>query len=105
MKTAEMDISDIELSKKSKIIEIGSVEKSYGSLKLAKFWKFLEIPDFRIVKSGFAFQNCFRFSIWASDKKDKRKVIFYDTKELFLDDRLDDIFFTRSHRATVSRAV
>ena len=40
-----------------------------------------------------------------SDKKDKKKVVFYDTKELFRSDRLEDIFFTRSHRATVSKIV
>ena len=58
-KTSEMNELDIELSKKSKIIEIGSVEKkSYGSLKLAKIRKISEIPDFRTVKSGFASQNC-----------------------------------------------
>ena len=39
-----------------------------------------------------------------SDKKDKRKVTYYDTKELFRDDRLEEYFFTRSHRATVSRS-
>ena len=57
-----MNVSDLELFKKSKIIEIGSVEKSYSSLKLAKFRKISEILDFRTVKSGFAFQNCSRFS-------------------------------------------
>ena len=45
-KTPEMNELDIELSKKSKIIEIGSVEKSYGSSKLVGFRKNPEISGF-----------------------------------------------------------
>ena len=48
-----MNELDIELSKKSKIIEIGSVEKSFGSSKLAEFRKFRKSRDFRTVISNF----------------------------------------------------
>ena len=46
-KTPEMNELDIELSKKSKIIEIGSVEKkSYRFSKLEVFRKNPKIPGF-----------------------------------------------------------
>ena len=46
IKSAEMNVSDLELFKKSKIIEIGSVEKSYGLAKLEVFGKNPEILRF-----------------------------------------------------------
>ena len=47
-----MNVSDIELFKKSKIIKIGSVKKSYGLAKLEVFWENPEIPRFSYLKSG-----------------------------------------------------
>ena len=47
-----MNVSDLELFKKSKIIEIGSVKKSYGVAKLEVFGENPEIPRFSYLKSG-----------------------------------------------------
>ena len=50
MKTAEMDVSDIELSKKSKIIEIGSVEKKLQLFKVGEISENFGNPGFSYSK-------------------------------------------------------
>ena len=60
-----MNVSDIELFKKSKIIEIGSVKKSYGSAKLEVFGKNSEILRFSYLKS----------EIWMTKLSPKCKLI------------------------------
>ena len=47
-----MDVSDIELFKKSKIIEIGSVEKKLELREVGGFSKKSENPRFSYLKSG-----------------------------------------------------
>ena len=44
-KSAEMNVSGIELFKKSKIIEIGSVEKMLALHEVGGFWKKSENPE------------------------------------------------------------
>ena len=39
MKSTEMNVSDLELFKKSKIIEIGSVKKKLQRREVGGFWK------------------------------------------------------------------
>ena len=47
-----MNVSDIVLFKKSKIIEIGSVEKKLELREVGGFWKNLKILGFSYLKSG-----------------------------------------------------
>ena len=44
IKSAEMNVSDRELFKKSKIIEIRSVKQKLRLREVGGFWKFPEIP-------------------------------------------------------------
>ena len=56
-----MNVSDRELFKKSKIIEIGSVKKSYGFAKLEVFGNFPGFPGFSYLDfsifSGFCLEE------------------------------------------------
>ena len=47
IKSAEMNVSDLELFKKSKIIEIGSEKKSYGPMNFDFFENFQNFPKNR----------------------------------------------------------
>ena len=58
MKSTEMNVSDLELFKKSKIIEIGSVKKSYGFAKLEIFENFPGFPGFSYLDFSILAKNC-----------------------------------------------
>ena len=60
MKTAEMDVSDIELSKKSKIIEIGSVEKKLRLFKVGEISENFGNPGFSYSKIQICLPKLFR---------------------------------------------
>ena len=47
-----MNVSDLVLFKKSKIIEIGSVEKKLELREVGGFWKKIKILGFSYIKSG-----------------------------------------------------
>ena len=57
IKSAEMNVSDLQLFKKSKIIEIGSVKKSYGFAKLEIFENFRDFRDFRTWISAYSLDS------------------------------------------------
>ena len=61
-KTPEMNELDIELSKKSKIIEIGSVEKKLRIFKVGGISKNSEISGFSYSNFEFSSKNCLRIS-------------------------------------------
>ena len=60
LKTAEMDDSDIELSKKSKIIEIGSVEKKLRLFKVGEISEIFGNPGFSYSKIQICLPKLFR---------------------------------------------
>ena len=76
IKSPEMDVPDRELFKKSKIIEIGSVEKKLELREVGDFSKKSENPGFSYLKSGVLIPKlCLRSEL--TQKAVKLEKVFY----------------------------